>query len=249
MDAKKAKFSRLKPRLVSGLAVYGLCAGIAAAATPLTGLPHGMAPLPARVLAQLRGRYVNDNEITYFGLAMQSTWSDAAGTVHVGTSIGFGLQGSRQVSITSYATEGHGTTTPASGDRTISGVPLGAVAGVGQGIQVIGTGNAVHNAAAIDVVTGTPPSPPPGPGGTPTVAGSAGGVTITPDAVTVAIDLPGRGLAEQTLSAQGLMQSAQVLSDANTVTNQMTLTVGLQQVSHLSVGALTQILASLHGVE
>lgn len=240
--------------LVSGLTL-GLSIGAQARLIDRAdvGLPVGVQPLAARVLTHLRGRFETSNEIAYFGLEMLSHWVDGAGQgVTVGTNIGMSLNGSHPLSINSYSqNSGSGAfETTNTQHRTISGDPIDAVSGVGQSIQVAGDDNVVQNTSVVSVTSG---------GGAPTFTngtgnltdnadGATGQVTIINNTVVVGINVPGQGFVQQTLGAQGLAQSAQVLSDANNVLNQMSLSVGLSAVKGISGVQLNQILASLHGL-
>lgn len=257
MDGRALRRNRrrwLRTCAAGGLAL-GLCVG--AQARPIdnarVGLPLGAQPLAAAVLTHLRGRFEANDEITYFGLEMLSHWIDGAGKgVTVGTNIALSLSGSHPLSINSYAqNSGSGVFENKSiPNRQISGNPLSSVSGVGQSIQVVGDDNTVQNDSIISVTTGSGTIA--GSSGTVDVTDHAGGatgkVTVINDTVTVGINVPGQGFVQQTIGAQGLAQSAQVLSDANNILNQMSLDVGFNAVKGVSGIELNEILSSLHGL-
>jgi len=66
--------------------------------------------------------------------------------------------------------------------------------------------------------------------------------------VTVAINVPGQGIIQQTLGAQGLGQSAQVLSSANNILNQMSLSVGFARTGGFSAAQVGAILGTMKGL-
>jgi hypothetical protein len=227
-----------------------VCLSVAHAHT-LVGLSRGASRLSVNALAQIRGRYVSGSEVTYFGLAMTSQWTDAAGSATVGTQLVLNLQGRHRLSLSTYGSRQgtvDGSVQGGSGYRSVG--PLASVSGVAQSVQLMGRRNVVNNSAAIDIV---PTSQTASLVSTPTRVGRLrsgdGRVVIGANSVSVGMQLPGRGSVAQTLSTQGLMQNAQVVSSANTVLNQMILTVGLKSVSGVSNLAVGQVLASLRGVE
>lgn len=233
-------------RQTTSVVIALLCAPWANARM-LGGLPTSVRPLPRSVLASLRGRYIGGSEVTYFGLAMSSQWTDSSGTTGAGAQLALNLEGRHRLSLRTY------TTGQAGGEKSDAGAsstPLSSVAGVGQSVQLVGNSNAVHNTAAINIVS-TPEVVGIGSSSLAGVGpqGGNGQVFIAHNSVSVGIRMPGRGSVSQTLSAQGLMQNVEVASSANTVFNQMVLTVGLKNVAGVSNLALGQILTSLRGVE
>ena len=244
------------------MAAGALCATtVAAHAETLrgrdVGLIAGHAPLSAHALSGLRGRYVAPAGVVYFGLQIVSRWTQANGAgLSVGTNVNLGVDGHGHphLSVGSFSTEtnGHGAAGSA-GTGTITGNPISGVAGIGQGIQTTGDGNVIKNAAVINVAAGAPDgSPPPGSSGAQdlavTGAGGRGSVVFNPNSVTVAINVPGQGIIQQTLGAQGLGQSAQVLSSANNILNQMSLSVGFARTGGFSAAQVGAILGTMKGL-
>ncbi len=260
MDTSKGE--RVMRGAIQMLAMGALCATTISvqAATlfapdlgPITARP----PLSARALSGLRGRYVGSDGVVYFGLQMVSRWTQADGSsLAVGTTLGLGLDsgGRPQLAVNSFSTKTAGTGEPApQGTGTIQGNPIAGVSGVGQGIQTTGNDNVIKNSAVINVG-------PAGPGyemggaavGSANIAvanGAARGrVAFNGDSVIVAVNVPGQGLIQQTLGTQGLGQSAQVLSSANNVLNQMTLSVGFARPGVFSAAQIGAILGTMKGL-
>ncbi len=245
-----------------GMAGALLCGtAIAARAETLNGrdisLVTSRAPLSPQALAALRGRYVASDGVVYFGLQIVSRWTQANGSgLAVGTNVGLSLdsQGHPHLSVGSYSTQTGGTgQADTSGQGTITGNPISGVSGIGQGIQTTGNDNVIKNVATINLVSGRPgDAPPSGGGGAPdlSVAGGAGQgrVVFGPDSVIVAVNVPGQGVIQQTLGAQGLGQSAQVLSSANNILNQMSLSVGFAPTSGFSAAQVGAMLGTLKGL-
>ncbi|OBS08112.1 hypothetical protein Thpro_022362 [Acidihalobacter prosperus] len=187
-------------------------------------------------LAGIRGKYVDGANVVYFGLQMVSSWQTGQGdSMTVGTDIGIGtVQGRPSVTFASWSKERGGfesATQP--GNRTASGSLAGHGQGVTQGIQVAGDGNQVSNQADVQV----------GPSGaiTPLAAsgpgviepnlvvvkgGAVGTVSVGGNGVSLGITLPGFGSVNQQLGVGGISQNAQVVSNANQVTNQLLMRVG-----------------------
>ncbi len=238
-----------------------LClSAMAARAETLRGhdvsLIAGRSPLSAQVLAGLRGRYVAPGGVVYFGLEIVSRWTQADGAgLSVGTNLALAVDGHGRphLSVGSFSAETQGTggaSPKATG--TITGNPIAGVDGIGQGIQTTGDGNVIRNAAAINVVAGGPTGSGLESSGVRNLAvaggGGQGSVVFHPDSVTVAVNVPGQGLIEQTLGVQGLAQSAQVLSSANNILNQMSLSVGFAHTGGFSAAQVGTILGAMKGL-
>lgn len=217
----------------------------------------GQVPLPAHALSALRGRYVAPEGVVYFGLEIVSRWTQANGAgLSVGTNVNLGVDGNGRphLSVGSFSAEttGHGGS-GAPGTGTISGNPISGVAGIGQAIQTTGDGNVIKNAAVINVASGSPQgSASSGVSDAQNLAvrggGGQGSVVFNPNSVVVAINVPGQGVISQTLGAQGLGQSAQVVSSANNILNQMSLSVGFAHTGGFSAAQVGAILGALKGI-
>ena len=234
---------------------------VAAHAETLRGrdvsLIAGQAPLSAHTLASLRGRYVAPEGVVYFGLQIVSRWTQADGSgLAVGTNVNLGVDGNGHphLSVGSFSTETNGTGGASSaGAGTITGNPIAGVAGIGQGIQTTGDGNVIKNAAVINVMAGgadgsTPPESSGPQNLSVTGGGGQGRIVFNQNSVIVAINVPGQGVNQQTLGAQGLGQSAQVLSSANNVLNQMSLSVGFAHAGGFSAAQVGAILGAMKGL-
>ncbi len=247
-------------RYLTVITVLGVaCAVAVAQAGTLTsrdvGAVMGATPLSARTLATLRGRYVATDGVVYFGLELVSRWTQANGSgLTVGTNVNLGIQGDGRPALTvgSFAHETGGRGSPQGPSAgTITGNPIAGVDGIGQGIQTTGNDNVIKNTAVINLGAGAT-----GTSGhtngprdiSVATAGGEGQVAFNPSGVTIAIAVPGQGLIQQTLGTQGLGQSAQVLSSANTVLNQMSLNVGFGNAGGFSAAQLGAILGTLKGL-
>ncbi|MHB1512984.1 MAG: hypothetical protein ACYCTF_06665 [Acidiferrobacter sp.] len=220
---------------------------------PITAQP----PLSARALSGLRGRYVGSDGVVYFGLQMVSRWTQADGSsLAVGTTLGLGLDsgGRPQLAVHSFSTKTAGTgKSAAQGTGTIQGNPIAGVSGIGQGIQTTGNDNVIKNFAVINVGAAGPGYEIGGAaGGSANIAAANGDaqgrVAFNGDSVIVAVNVPGQGVIQQTLGAQGLGQSAQVLSSANNVLNQMSLSVGFAHSGVFSAAQIGAILGTMKGL-
>ncbi len=260
MDTSKRE--RVIRGAVRVLAVGAFCATTvsARAATlfapdlgPITAHP----PLSARALSGLRGRYVGSDGVVYFGLQMVSRWTQADGSsLAVGTTVGLGLDGGGRphLTVNSFSTKAAGTGgTVTGGTGTIQGDPVAGVSGIGQGIQTTGNDNVIKNVAVINVGTSGPGfdagSAAGGPANLAVANGDAqGSVAFNGNSVIVAVNVPGQGVIQQTLGVQGLGQSAQVLSSANNVLNQMSLSVGFAHSGVFSAAQIGAILGTMKGL-
>lgn len=256
---KKERVLRRVVRLATVGAFCALAVSVRAAtlSAPDLGPITARTPLSVHALSALRGRYVASGGVVYFGLQMVSRWTQADGSsLAVGTTLGLGIDGGGQphLSVHSFSTKTAGTGSPASqGMGTIKGDPVAGVSGIGQGIQTTGNDNVIKNAAVISVGTARPGLDGGLPGGGPTNLAVANGdaqgrVVFNGDSVIVAVNVPGQGLIQQTLGAQGLGQTAQVLSSANNVMNQMSLSVGLARPGAFSAAQVGAILGTMKGL-
>ncbi len=214
-------------------------------------------PLSARALSNLRGRYVASGGVVYFGLEIVSRWTQADGAgLSVGTNVNLGIdgEGHPHLSVNSFSHEtGSNGGASSSGHGTITGNPIAGVSGIGQGIQTTGDGNVIQNAAVINVTSGAAGgSGPSGPSGTRNLSvvggGGQGSVEFNANSVIVAVNVPGQGVIQQTLGAQGIGQSAQVLSSANNILNQMSLNVGFAKSGGFSAAQISTILGAMRGL-
>ncbi len=260
MDKRKSEWSlRAVVRMVIGGAFCAMAVSVQAATlfAPDLGLITDRIPLSAHALSALRGRYVASGGVVYFGLQMVSRWTQANGSsLAVGTTLGLGIDGGGRPHLTlhSFSTKAAGTGSPAlQGTGAIKGDPVAGVSGIGQGIQTTGNDNVIKNTAVISVGAAGSGFDAGSPGGGPANlavanADAQGQVVFNGDSVIVAVNVPGQGIIQQTLGAQGLAQTAQVLSSANNVMNQMSLSVGLARSGGFSAAQIGAILGTMKGL-
>ncbi len=185
--------------------------------------------------------------VTYFGVEMVSTWTQTSTTgtqgVSAGVDLGFNLaQGGVSIAKWTSSTNGGLPTTAPAG--SIDGSETGSVSnGVGQNIQVAGNGNTISNTAAV-IVNGSDSGfvvP------TTNTCGVQCSISIGSNAATVEISTP-QGNVLQTIGPNGILQSAQVASDMNTVTNQLGVHVQTSGSPSFNAGSLLPIIQSLNGL-
>lgn len=190
-------------------------------------------------LDTLRGKYVPADAsglatgtIVYFGLDMTTNWTNANTTYAADVDVRLGVSASGQPSLTIATTasqRGDGSAAP--NDSRTPGAIVGAsptqatgASGILQAIQIAGNGNAVDNRAALTITAH------------PVIAGDAvaGGGTCAactfvagPAGIGVAIALPGGNTASQLVGPSGVAQSARIISNGNTVANDLHLVLGV----------------------
>lgn len=232
------------------------------------------APAPLQIsevrdsdLAGMRGRYLNANQVVYFGVEMVSQWQTADGKLlQAGLDLNVDLRhggANPAVSFRPVVTIAALTTrndVAGSGSRVVAGGGLGNATGVVQGIQVAGDGNQVRNDIRMSVTRDDNPSAPAGDAGGGNVATASdghGAVTIAQaggNALGVIIDIPGQGRVIQQIRGAnagggfGIVQTAQVASDMNRIQNVLRLTADLRAMTvspALNVGAALQTLRGI----
>ncbi len=207
---------------------------------------------PASVVAKQTTTPLGDisgsGQVTYFGLQMVSTWNVPAGGgatqgVAVGANLGIDLQHGTVSATTWSASNNGGLPAPGPNQNTVNGAPPieNNTTGVGQSIQVAGNGNTLNNGASVQIGRDVPTaSAPP----TTNTCGSACSANIANNAVQVAITTA-QGVVQQTVDANGIMQSIQVRSDLNAIQNQLGIQVQLAPSSGFDPGSLLPILQAI----
>lgn len=187
--------------------------------------------------------------VTYFGIAMVSTWTlkGAASPTQdsVGLNVGIDLQ-SKSVSIQSWsAGSGGGIPGAPSGDSVSGNAPLTNISsGVGQSIQIAGNGNTASNEATVTYGNAAPGLTP-----VPVIntCGAQCSTAVGNNAFSVSIVTP-RGTVSQMVGSGTIGQSVQAWGDANQITNQLGITVHSQPVSPLTGTGMSTILTTLIGI-
>lgn len=99
-------------------------------------------------LAEMRGRYIDAGQITYFGIQMVSSWRNADGNITGNAAVLYGSPQNPQLTAYNYA----GSQNEGTAEKVPAG--LAGAGGVVQVNQVAGTGNQSGNATT--VVVGRP---------------------------------------------------------------------------------------------
>lgn len=184
-------------------------------------------------------------QVTYFGIEMVSTWTQNNGAqgASVGVSAGFDLShGTVTIGQWSSSTGGGLSTTPGTG--SISGSSAANLSsGVGQNIQVAGNGNTISNAASVQVGASFAPGIVP----TTSTCTDQCTVTIGANGIGIGISTP-QGTVLQSIGPNGILQSAQVTSDANSINNQLSAQVRVTPSNSFNPGSLLPILQTLGGL-
>lgn len=250
--------------IAAALACASCLGGTASAADMGRPLARGLQELPEATLGDMRGRYlVGSNTVLYFGVQMLSSWQMPDGRLLSGSAlvnIDFRsgvpvISFTPTVSITSIGP--HGTLADTSG-RTIDSSGVANASGLVQNIQVTGDHNRVGNTLRLDVLGAIPSGSTAG--GGPDSAqlasdGASAQVAFTPDGIGVTLALADQGLVQQLIRGNGagmgsVLQSATVLGDNHLITNQLQMTLVLQQMDLTSLlrQSVAQSLSQMRGL-
>lgn len=209
--------------------------------------------VPDATLANMRGRFVDGREVSYFGVVMTTDWhragQDYGMELHMDISFGQGFR----PNITIYRTRNLGTASSGAGNQVLTGVSdngaLDDIAGVVQNIQIAGDENGVHNNVEWTVTdaSGTPQLRNPdlveigaGQESFADVNGVTTQVHANGSGVGYQVDVPDVGTVaqrisrRQILSAGNILQSTQLNSNLNQVLNRIGLNVQLAPSGNLS---------------
>jgi len=208
--------------------------------TPAAAAASGPSPL-----SNLTG----SGSVTYFGIAMVSTWTvkGAASPTQdsVGLNVGIDVQ-SKSVSIQSWSSgSGGGIPGGPANDSIAGNAPLTNISsGVGQSIQIAGDGNTASNEATVTYGNAAPGLTP-----VPVIntCGAQCSTTVGDNAFSVSIVTP-RGTVSQVVGSGTIGQSVQAWGDANQITNQLGITVHSQPTSPLTGTGMSTILNTLIGI-
>ncbi|MDN6180989.1 MAG: hypothetical protein L0I84_08335 [Halomonas subglaciescola] len=179
-------------------------------------------------LGKLRGRYVDQGQIMFFGVQMSSEWRTAAGEqLMAGGTLRGDLRGaSPSVTFEPHLTVGDSTGVSSSGNGAfVHDAGTGNVRGVVQSIQAGGDFNTAANDLQIDVLDAAGHSMSGGSAGASNAqqrlpSGTRMAVSSGADGVGVHLQVPGMGSVSQAIvPSRGLRQSIQLSSDAQQVRN------------------------------
>ncbi len=210
-----------------------LCAAPALAEEAPAPTARGLTEIPDSELGLMRGRFIaGDNKVLWFGVSMISSWQTSSGQMLQGRlDIGFDFSDGQPVlsfSPNVVLTDEHAPMPVPTGQRTVESAGLNNVAGLVQGVQVAGDGNAASNVTSLSLRDGDAP-----------VAGAAGGlsegslsqsagqatarVQFDGNGAGVMLEVAGHGTAEQWIRSGSMGQSIRLLSDGQSVSNQLHL--------------------------
>ena len=234
---------------------------VAAHASPNPfGSLSGCHEVSDQTLAHMRGRFVTDGKVAYFGVEMQTMWNTAGGA-RLSSGVDFSIDLSHSTPQVGYSTT---TNIVNPNNQTASGPPSGdAPSTLGQGveqrIQVSSDNNTATNNVTVNV-TNQGLVNPPGMGNRHSITSSNGmsavaSVTEGGDLVTE-IQVPGEGEVKQVISgsslAAGMLQNVLLSGPSNQVQNSLTVTLGVNpSVGHGIVGGavpLGNVLGTMMGV-
>lgn len=247
------------------LACASCLGGTASAADADRPLARGLQELPEVTLGDMRGRYlVGSNTVLYFGVQMLSSWQMPDGRLLSGSAL-VDIDFRSGVPVISFtptvsiaSTEPYGTLADTFG-RTIDSGGVANASGLVQNIQVTGDHNRVGNTLRLDVLGSVPSGTSIGNGPASAQIASDGAsahVAFTPDGIGVTLALADQGLIQQMIRGNGagmgsVLQSATVLGDNHLVTNQLQMTLVLQQVDPASLlrQSVAQSLSQMRGLD
>lgn len=223
--------------------------GFAGTANDPFGLRGGSVTDPE--LAQIRGRFVDGRSVTYFGVVMQTQWTQLGGhNYNMEMGLNIDLEDRFNPVVTLYFTDDLGAPDGGGDPGPLPNVrDNGAfenISGVVQGIQVAGDGNAVWQDVEWNI--SDQPFPMNGSG---TVINSsvteryidADGVrthvSVTPDGIGYKVNLEDMGAITQRIgkvqiTRGSLLQSTQLNSNYHDVVNRMGLNIEMSPASSLS---------------
>jgi hypothetical protein len=216
------------------------------------GLDESMAkPIGDAEMGQMRGRFVppgGGSQVLYFGLVMQSSVADQNGNaLSAGLAFGVNFKTGTPNIVTNltWATQ-TGTGASGSGAPGASGgTPLGNITGgVGQVIQIAGSGNQGLNQASIDVTHSTPGALMPDGVPTGTPCGSSCQTSIQNNALQVSVNMPGSS-ASQTIGSSVILQGIKLNGDMAQAANSMNMVIQLAQPSGLNTLGISTVLQTI----
>lgn len=240
MSKKRGRRISLSVLMLLSMPAMASASVISDATAPSMGVVTRYPMLNDLSLSRIRGKYVSGANVVYFGLQLVSHWQDAQDNwINIDSNIGINLNQQNDpfsFHIRNWSTTGGQFEFGSSSypDHSIQGQEPGQSNGVLQSIQIAGDGNQVNNWAQLQVGpvgSFTPLSGPETGVISPHLVVCQGGINIgsvnvSPNGVSLSINLPGMGNLSQNLGAGGISQAAQVLSNTNQIFNQLTMQVG-----------------------
>ncbi|MBU6460416.1 MAG: hypothetical protein KGQ58_06030 [Proteobacteria bacterium] len=215
--------------------------------TPISGLK--IAELPDSVLSNIRGKYVADNSIMYFGVSMLTNWQN--GNLNISAGIKLSVNAQLQPTLTIITADNKGLAqTVGSNQVSITGTGLGQIAGAGQLIQIGGNGNSVTNNINMDLnnnVTNNTALNSIQPGThIIQLTGATATVSVLNDNLMLGVNVPNQGTVIQQISPGSVTQSAQIGGDFNQIGNSINIEASMQPQTITTIGQ--QVLGSLRAL-
>lgn len=225
--------------------------GIARAETPDIGIDLSEAqPIFDNQLDTMRGKFL-PGQVEAFSLSLDSTVQGDGVTRTAGMDIGVSFKTGRPLVTTdetfSSETANGGTPAVPGGTATGGSAPLtNLTGGVGQVVQVVGSGNSALNEATININSSPlPVQTPPASGGTPCTTCA---VTQGKNGIDVTVDAPGVGDADQMIGANQITQGISLNANDAAAINSLSLQVQMQPGQGSNLSGLGSIVNSVPGL-
>lgn len=266
-DRNLPRFSSSMVAIISGVIAFMPLAN----ATMPAGLEvfNGMQEIPDSELQQMRGKFVSNNQVLYFGVEMVSHWQTSMGTtVTAGANLNIDFQAGANgnpvvhyVPTVSVVQQGQGSTPVQNGEaNSVSGgAGLSNVSGVSQSIQVAGKSNRIFNGIEMQVNLtsaqrsgGSMEGVVSGHAGTISASGNDGTiatVSLGNNSIGLDVVVPGQGEILQQIRNQGMFQSARIGGDMNQIHNAITMHIGINAGSLGGAGGAYSAMESLRDLQ
>jgi hypothetical protein len=207
-------------------------------------------PVPDNELATMRGRFVDDGVVSYFGIELLSEWVSANGTVlKAGVDLsGNPNSGSISEQTVASVTPGSGSSSNGGANQTVNSGGLNNINGIAQTIQVAGVGNNLGNTLTVNILNPNAPntsgsdSSLPSSNSSVTEDGDTADAYANNNGVGTYLVIPGEGVVLQQIGtsqdiAAGITQRIVIQSNFNNVQNLMNLSVVLNSQNAFNVGS------------
>jgi hypothetical protein len=223
--------------------------GMAYAETPDIGIdPSTAQPIFDNQLDNMRGKFLPGG-IEAFNLSLASSVEGGGVTRSAGVDIGVSLKTGRPQVTTdqSFTSETAGAgvpTVPGGGTASGATAPLtNLTGGVAQVVQIVGSGNAGLNDATINITSG----PLPLQAATTTSGATCSTCSVTEDknGISVSVDAPGVGDAEQMIGATQITQGISLNADDAAAINSLSLQIQMAPTANSNLAGLGSIVNSI----
>jgi hypothetical protein len=223
-------------------------------------------------LADMRGRFIDADELIFFGVEMYTEWQSGAGKMYsagLTMNVDFSeatTQFRPTVTVVLLGGQAQESALQNGGQLATIDGGINNVKGIAQSIQVAGDTNRIDNDTRINIAIRTAEASSQGDNlggvllgaaGTTTLVSEEGAITaasIGVNSLGLSITLPEQGQVLQQIqggginSGSGVLQSAQVISDMNRIHNSLNLNIELNDNGAASVNLNPALLDSLRGL-